>query len=72
MVAPTQHMVNQLPAQMHLAYRVSAAMEQWKRSERQCLGVKKLKNFYACRRSRVQARSNPGTGDQGGRCTTYI
>ncbi len=30
------------------------------------------KNFYACRRSRVQARSNPGTGDQGGRCTTCI
>ena len=29
-----------------------------------------FKNFYACRRSRVQARSNPGVGDQGGRCTT--
>ena len=33
------------------------------------LGIKK--NFYAFRRSR-QARSNPGTGDRGGRCAAYI
>jgi len=31
-----------------------------------------IKNFYAFRRSRVQARSNPGTGDRGGRCAAYI
>ena len=31
-----------------------------------------IKNFYVCRRSRVQTRSKPGTGDQGGRCTTYM
>ncbi len=31
-----------------------------------------LKNFYAFRRSRVHARSNPGTGDRGGRCAAYI
>ena len=30
------------------------------------------KNFYACRRSRVQAQSNFGTGDQGSRCTTSM
>jgi len=30
------------------------------------------KNFYAFRRSRVQARSNPGTGDRGGRCAAYV
>ncbi len=29
-------------------------------------------NFYAFRHSRVQARSNPGTGDRGGRCAAYI
>ncbi len=32
----------------------------------------KNQNFYAFRRSRVQARSNPGTGDRGGRCAAYI
>ncbi len=30
------------------------------------------KNFCAFRRSRAQARSNPGTGDRGGRCAAYI
>jgi len=31
----------------------------------------KYANFYAFRCSRVQARSNPGTGDRGGRCAAY-
>jgi len=33
---------------------------------------KKIKNFYAFRRSRVQARSNLGTGDRGGRSAAYM
>ncbi len=31
-----------------------------------------LQKNYAFRHSRVQARSNPGTGDRGGRCAAYI
>ena len=52
--------------------QLNIGTQNWLRQMRQSADYSRKKNFYAFRRSRVQARSNPGTEDQGGRCSTCI